>query len=114
MKKEKIDIICLQETLKQDFADHELRSLEIGDRFHWSWLSASGHSSGMLLGFKLGTDSTGVGCLRLVTLDSTIKVGSIDQGDTLSVPWCTTKLPSSNSSTLVFMTLLIMLSPVSS
>jgi hypothetical protein len=50
MKKEKIDIIFLQETMKHDFADHELRSLEIGDRFHWSWLPASSHSGGMLLG----------------------------------------------------------------
>jgi endonuclease/exonuclease/phosphatase family metal-dependent hydrolase len=63
-KKEGIDIICLQETMKQSFDGHELRSLDIEDRFHWSWLPAMGHSRGMLLGFH----------------DSTLEVGSIDQG----------------------------------
>jgi hypothetical protein len=50
--------------MKQSFEDHELRSLEIGDRFHWSWLPAVGHSGGMLLG----------------CCDSTLEVGSIEQG----------------------------------
>jgi hypothetical protein len=34
MKKEKIDIICLQGTLKQVFSDQELQSLEVGDKFY--------------------------------------------------------------------------------
>jgi exonuclease III len=27
LRKHRIDIVCLQETIKQDFMDHELRSL---------------------------------------------------------------------------------------
>jgi exonuclease III len=29
----KIDIVCLQEMIKQDFTDQELRGLEVGERF---------------------------------------------------------------------------------
>jgi hypothetical protein len=50
--------------IKSSFTDHELKSLEPGDAFHWSWVAASGHSGGLLLGFK----------------DSVFEVGSIDQG----------------------------------
>ena len=31
--KHRIDIICLQETIKQDFTDSELESMEVGDKF---------------------------------------------------------------------------------
>jgi exonuclease III len=48
----KIDLVCLQETIKQDFTDQELRSLEVGDKFFWCWLPANGHSGGMLLGLR--------------------------------------------------------------
>jgi exonuclease III len=48
----KIDIVCLQETIKQDFSEQELRSLEVGDKFFWCWLPANGHSGGMLLGLR--------------------------------------------------------------
>jgi hypothetical protein len=34
----RIDIVCLQETTKQDFTDQELRSLEVGEIFFWYWL----------------------------------------------------------------------------
>jgi exonuclease III len=47
-------MVCLQETIKQDFTDQELRSLEVGDKFFWCWLPANGQSGGMLMGF---TDS---------------------------------------------------------
>jgi exonuclease III len=47
-----IDIVCLQETIKHDFTDQELRSLETGEKFIWCWLPATGHSGGMLLGFR--------------------------------------------------------------
>jgi hypothetical protein len=42
----------LQETIKRDFTDQELRSLEIGEKFIWCWLPAAGHSGGMLLGLR--------------------------------------------------------------
>ena len=50
--KHRIDIICLQETIKQDFTDMELESIEVGDKFFWCWLPAVGHSGGMLLGLR--------------------------------------------------------------
>jgi exonuclease III len=59
-----IDIVCLQETIKHDFTDQELRSLETGEKFIWCWLPATGHSGGMLLGFG----------------DSAFDVGSIGTG----------------------------------
>ncbi|KAK1693140.1 hypothetical protein QYE76_009837 [Lolium multiflorum] len=60
----KIDLVFLQETIKQDFTDTELRSLEIGDKFFWNWLPANGHSGGMLVGAR----------------DSTFEVGTFDRG----------------------------------
>jgi exonuclease III len=59
LRTHKIGIVCLQETIKQDFTDQELRSLEIGDKFVWCWLPASGHSGGMLLGFRDSTFDVG-------------------------------------------------------
>jgi exonuclease III len=52
LRKHRIDIVCLQETIKQDFTDEELRSLEVGETFVWCWLPASGRSGGMLMGFR--------------------------------------------------------------
>ncbi|KAK1617796.1 hypothetical protein QYE76_023313 [Lolium multiflorum] len=60
----RIDVVLLQETIKQDFSDAELRSLEIGDKFFWDWLPASGHSGGMLIGVR----------------DSMFEVGAISRG----------------------------------
>ncbi|KAK1698474.1 hypothetical protein QYE76_015171 [Lolium multiflorum] len=53
-----------EETIKQDFTDVELRSLEVGENFFWAWLPANGHSGGMLIGVR----------------DSVFEVGSIDKG----------------------------------
>ena len=50
LRNHKIDIVCLQETIKQDFTDFELQGLEVGENFYWCWLPAVGHSGGMLLG----------------------------------------------------------------
>jgi hypothetical protein len=47
-----MDLIGLQETIKQDFSMAELRSLACGGQFVWNWLPATGHSGGMLLGFR--------------------------------------------------------------
>jgi exonuclease III len=60
----RIDLVLLQETIKQDFTDAELASLEVGDKFFWSWLPANGHSGGMLLGVR----------------DSLFEVGRMDRG----------------------------------
>ena len=50
--KERIDIVGLQETVKQDFSDHELNELAGGLNFIWFWLAARGRSGGILLGVK--------------------------------------------------------------
>ena len=50
--KERIDIVGLQETVKQDFSNHELNELAGGLNFIWLWLSARGRSWGILLGLK--------------------------------------------------------------
>jgi exonuclease III len=42
--KEAADILFLQEMIRQDFTDQELRSLVNGEVFHWQWKSAVGHS----------------------------------------------------------------------
>jgi exonuclease III len=52
MREERVDILGLQETLKQDFSSAELHSLECGGQFAWCWVPANGHSGGMLLGFR--------------------------------------------------------------
>ena len=57
-------MVCLQETIKQDFTDQELRGLEVGEKFFWSWLPAQGHSGGLLLGVR----------------DSMFEVGSMARG----------------------------------
>jgi hypothetical protein len=59
-----LDIIFLQETMRQDFTDQELRNLVNGDLFHWHWRSAVGRSGGMLMGIR----------------DEIFEVGAIDQG----------------------------------
>jgi hypothetical protein len=47
-----VDIIFLQETIRQDFTLAELDSLEVGDKLFWPWLPANGHSGGILVGFR--------------------------------------------------------------
>jgi exonuclease III len=51
-KTEQVDIIGLQETIKQDFSAQELHWLEHGGQFNWNWVPATGHSGGLLLGFR--------------------------------------------------------------
>lgn len=50
--KEKIDIIGLQETVRQDFSDSELRNISGNANFQWQWLPANGKSGGILMGVK--------------------------------------------------------------
>jgi hypothetical protein len=49
ISKEQLDIIFLQETMRQDFIDQELRGLVNGELFHWHWRPVVGRSGGMLL-----------------------------------------------------------------
>jgi exonuclease III len=48
----KVDIVFLQETIRQDFSLAELDSLEVGHKFFWSWLPTTSHSGGILIGFR--------------------------------------------------------------
>jgi hypothetical protein len=52
VRRERLDLIGLQETIKQYFLMAELCSLECGGQFVWNWLPATGHSGGLLLGFR--------------------------------------------------------------
>lgn len=49
---EDLDIVALQETIKQDFSDKELRDLVGTLDFNWFWSPAKGHSRGLILGYK--------------------------------------------------------------
>jgi endonuclease/exonuclease/phosphatase family metal-dependent hydrolase len=64
LHKYKVDIIFLQETIRQEFTLQELEGFEFGDKFYWTWLPVVGQSGGMLLGLQ----------------DSTLEVGATDQG----------------------------------
>lgn len=46
---EELDIVALQETIKQDFEDWELREMARNKDFSWHWTPARGHSGGMIL-----------------------------------------------------------------
>lgn len=52
--RESPDILGLQETIKQNFSEHELESLAPGRGYKWGWIEALGHSGGILLGVKDG------------------------------------------------------------
>ena len=65
MKKNRLDFLGLQETIKAEFSTAELRSLACGGQFVWNWLPVNGHSGGLLLGFN--EDCFEVGSWRLGT-----------------------------------------------
>jgi exonuclease III len=54
MRQENMDIVGLQETIKESFLLHELEGLS-RHKFAWHWVPASGHSGGILLGVKEDT-----------------------------------------------------------
>jgi len=54
MTKNRVDIICLQETIKRYFTIIELKNLVDGQAFSWNWTSANGHSGGTLIGVRQG------------------------------------------------------------
>lgn len=51
---EKVDVVGIQETIKKEFSQKELRSLVGDTHFSWNWLPAVGHSGGILMGVKQG------------------------------------------------------------
>jgi exonuclease III len=56
--KYKIELMCLQETIKADFSPSELTSISEGENFEWVWTAAQGHSGVTLMGAK--TDNIAV------------------------------------------------------
>ena len=50
---ENLDIVGIQETIKQEFSDHELKDMSDTVDFAWKWTPARGHSGGLLLGIKV-------------------------------------------------------------
>jgi hypothetical protein len=48
----RVDIVCLQETIKGDFTLGELAGLSEGGSFEWVWTAAQGHSGGTLIGVR--------------------------------------------------------------
>ncbi|KAE8793755.1 hypothetical protein D1007_31590 [Hordeum vulgare] len=51
LRQEEIDIVGLQEMIRQDFSMLELKSLS-RHQFTWQWLPTTGHSGGILLGVR--------------------------------------------------------------
>jgi hypothetical protein len=49
---EKLDIVALQETIKLDFDDWELKEMAGNKDFSWRWSPARGHSGGTILGIR--------------------------------------------------------------
>ena len=54
IRKENVDIVGIQETIRSDFSIAELESLSC-HKVAWQWLPATGHSGGILLGVKEDT-----------------------------------------------------------
>lgn len=50
MATERIDIVGIQETIKQQFTDIELENLAPRRGFTWNWVAAKGHSGGDFVG----------------------------------------------------------------
>lgn len=49
---EDLDVVAMQETIKLDFLDKELKEMSGTSIFNWFWIPAKGHSGGLLLGVK--------------------------------------------------------------
>lgn len=48
--KHQVDIVCLQETIKQKFTSRELSGLIKGQDLTWEWIAPNGRSGGLLIG----------------------------------------------------------------
>jgi exonuclease III len=46
----RVEIICLQETIKSDFSLGDLSALSEGFSYEWIWTASQGHSGGILVG----------------------------------------------------------------
>lgn len=49
MAKERIDVVALQETIKQDFLFRDLLAFDPLQRSEWDWVPSVGHSGGLIL-----------------------------------------------------------------
>jgi exonuclease III len=49
----RVDIVCLQETIKREFSDAELRRISGGCDFKWHMVPVRGHSRGLLVGVRM-------------------------------------------------------------
>jgi hypothetical protein len=68
INREGVDMIGVQETIMDDFSMNELEQIGGKVDFVWNWLSAMGHSGGILLGIK----------------EDVVEVGVVDQGEFFS------------------------------
>jgi len=50
LSKHQVDVVCLQETIKQKFTNRELTSLAGGQDMPWEWIRPEGRSGGLLIG----------------------------------------------------------------
>lgn len=50
---ENLDLVALQETIKQDFEDWELKELAGNIDFNWLWTPARVYSGGMIMGVRV-------------------------------------------------------------
>ena len=55
IRKEAIDIVGLQETIRAEFRHHDILAIDPLERFVWHHKPATGHTGGMLLGFCSAT-----------------------------------------------------------
>lgn len=49
---EDVDLVAVQETIKRDFSNKELKEMTGNQSFSWHWCAARGHSGGIILGVK--------------------------------------------------------------
>jgi hypothetical protein len=49
-----LEVVALQETIRQNFEDWELRELAGNQDFSWFWSPSKGHSGGMMIGINVG------------------------------------------------------------
>jgi hypothetical protein len=47
---EDLDVVAIQETIKQDFTDGELKEMAGNKAMVWHWTPAIGHSGGLAVG----------------------------------------------------------------
>ena len=48
--KYQVEVVCLQETIKQSFKQRELDNLVRGVDMEWKWIASRGRSGGLLIG----------------------------------------------------------------